>query len=681
MVSGALAPGAAVAGAATAFPLSVRHVSVRTVHGRVVGTATIANTGQATVRSTTGSLGLGGPSGGATGLVTFAVPSLAAGSSKPVRFTTKSVGALHVGSGTHKVLVCADVYSQIQRFAQNTHCRSGPAITISARGVRRPSGPAPKTIIRTGAARVTTSSTSVFRFVSTVRRSTFACSLDGGPWLACRSPHGYTALVGGAHTFGVRAVSSTGKPDPSPARSSWRVAATSTTPGQDNFNRADGDLGGSWAAMRDGGLSIASHAVVGTAEAHAGDIRVAETYGGDQYSTIEVTSKQVSGSDWIGPTVRSQNRGQNTYLGIYFSNNGKPQLRLYKRTAGTFAQLGNSYDSGTLSAGTKLTLRAVGSQITFQQNGVDRITVADSSLAGGAPGLMTYGAATADNWSGGNATGSPSPSPPPSPSPIQYVSTDAHGVASYAVNSSDNGHGTHVLRVLAPTNPAPGVPHNFLYVLPVEPELGTMYGDGLETFRALDAQDQYNLTIVEPSFAVDPWYADNPSDPGLRYETFMTKDLVPWVTQNFASSGHEQNWLIGFSKSGIGATDLLLKHPDVFALAAAWDFPADMSSYSQFGGSSTAAYGTDANFQANYRLTQAFVDTRKTPFLSNNRIWIGGYHDFQTDMTDFDSLLTSEGIAHTTEAPQSMLHRWDSGWVTIALSALRQDSAALPATP
>ena len=60
--------------------------------------------------------------------------------------------------------------------------------------------------------------------------------------------------------------------------------------------------------------------------------------------------------------MRSQNGGQDTYLGIYFWNNGTPQLRLYKRTAGTLIQLGNSYNSGPLPAGTKLTLSAVGSR-------------------------------------------------------------------------------------------------------------------------------------------------------------------------------------------------------------------------------------------------------------------------------------------------------------------------------
>ena len=124
----------------------------------------------------------------------------------------------------------------------------------------------------------------------------------------------------------------------------------------------------------------------GRRAAHAGDIRTAESYGSDQYSQIEVTSTQLSGGQWIGPTVRSQNGGQDTYLGIYFWNNGTPQLRLYKRTAGTFTQLGSSYDSGPLPAGTKLTLSAVGSTISFQQDGATRIAVTDSTLTGGAPG-------------------------------------------------------------------------------------------------------------------------------------------------------------------------------------------------------------------------------------------------------------------------------------------------------
>jgi hypothetical protein len=341
--------------------------------------------------------------------------------------------------------------------------------------------------------------------------------------------------------------------------------------------------------------------------------------------------------------------------------------------AGTWIQLGYTINCGPLAAGTQLTLSAVGSRITLQVNGVEQIAATDISLPGGAPGVMTYGAAT-DNWVG-NATTSTPPPPPPSLQ-IQYSGTDVNGVALYNFTSADDGYGPHVLRVLAPTHPAAGVPHNFLYVLPVDSELGTTYGDGLDTLRSLDAQDQYNLTIIEPSFAFAPWYADNALEPNVHYETFMTKDLVPWVTQNLATTAQEKNWLIGFSRSGLGAADLLLRHPDLFSVGASWDFPADMSAYNQYAASS--GYGTDANFQANYRLTTSFVNAYKTPFLTTNRIWIGGYNAFQTDMSDYDTLLTSVGIQHATETPQLMSHRWDSGWMPMAVSALSQDSATAP---
>jgi Putative esterase len=263
---------------------------------------------------------------------------------------------------------------------------------------------------------------------------------------------------------------------------------------------------------------------------------------------------------------------------------------------------------------------------------------------------------------------------------VTYTRTDDRGVAYYDVTSEADG-GTHVLRVLSPSSPAAGVPHNFLYVLPVEPELGATYGDGLETIRALDAENRYNLTIVEPSFGSDPWYADNPNDPTIHYESFLTQDLVPWVKQQFGQTGKEQSWLIGFSKSGIGATDLLFRHPRLFTLAAAWDFPADMSTYDQFGSSSAANYGTNANFRAHYRLDAAFLKAHKRPFLHKKRIWIGSYKVFGKDMRDFDAHLNANGIRHATEKPRRMPHRWDSGWVPLALAALQREGSALRAVP
>ena len=447
------------------------------------------------------------------------------------------------------------------------------------------------------------------------------------------------------------------------------------TGASDNFNRADGGLGSGWTAVSDGGMSISSQAVAGVGGATTGDIRTAETYGSDQFSQVEVTSAQLSGGQWVGPAVRMQNGGQDAYLGIYFWNSGSPALMLFVRKAGGWQQL-SAATTGPLAAGTQLKLTAVGSTISFLVNGVQQLSVTDTTLTGGAPGILAHDHSTADNWAGGAAgAGGGGGGGGGTAFQATYVSTDAQGIKTYNVTSDDNGPGMQTMRVLAPTNPAAGVAHNFLIVLPVEAGQGTTFGDGIGTMAAANAQNQYNLTIIEPGFAIDPWYANNPNSLSVQYETFMTQDLMPWIKQNLGTTGNEQTWLIGFSKSGLGAQDLILKHPDVFTLAASWDFPADMSAYDQYG--SAAGFGTDANFQANYRLTQSFVDARKAPFVSNNRIWIGGYQSFQADVSDYDALLTSEGIKHTTETPQLMLHRWDSGWVSIALAALYQDSVNL----
>ena len=253
---------------------------------------------------------------------------------------------------------------------------------------------------------------------------------------------------------------------------------------------------------------------------------------------------------------------------------------------------------------------------------------------------------------------------------VQYLGTDASGVRDYQVTSPDDGPGPQDLRVLQPSNPAPGVAHNFLYVLPVEPGEGTTFGDGLQVIQSLGLQNKYNLTVIEPSFSINPWYADNPLDANLQEDTFMSMDLQPWVKANLSTTGSEQSWLIGFSKSGIGAQTLILRHPGTFTLAASWDFPADMDAYDEYGTNSSDSYGTDANFQANYRLTPAFLAAHAAPFRTANRIWIGGYHYFGQDVADYDALLTAEGIQHTTETPTPMAHDWDSGWVPIALAAL-----------
>ena len=153
-----------------------------------------------------------------------------------------------------------------------------------------------------------------------------------------------------------------------PLRGPQRAFAAGSV--SDNFNRANGTLGAGWTDMSDGGMAISSQVVVGTKSSYSGDIRTGETYVSDQSSQIEVTSTQLSGGQWIGAAVRAQNSGQNLYLGLYFWNNGNPELMLFKRISGNWTQLGGSSFQGALAAGTQLNLSVTGSTLTFSQNGV-----------------------------------------------------------------------------------------------------------------------------------------------------------------------------------------------------------------------------------------------------------------------------------------------------------------------
>ena len=228
---------------------------------------------------------------------------------------------------------------------------------------------------------------------------TFATSLASGAAYSVTvgtNPSGQTCTVSnGSGTIGSANVTNV----------AVSCAASSGTSASDDFNRADGGLGSNWTAISDGAMSISSQQVIGTVGATTGDIRTAETYPSDQFSQIQVTSTPLSGGQWVAAAVRMQSGGQNAYAGLYYWNFGSPELMLFKRSGGAWTQLGGSYNSGALAAGTQLTLVATGSTISFQQNGLSRISVTDTSFTGGAPGIMAFGNSTADNWSGGSGSG------------------------------------------------------------------------------------------------------------------------------------------------------------------------------------------------------------------------------------------------------------------------------------
>jgi S-formylglutathione hydrolase FrmB len=248
---------------------------------------------------------------------------------------------------------------------------------------------------------------------------------------------------------------------------------------------------------------------------------------------------------------------------------------------------------------------------------------------------------------------------------------DANGVKSFPVTSVFQGPKPTTVRVLEPTSPAPGKPRRILYVLPVESGVTTLsskYSDGLEELRLLGVPNRYNITLIAPSFHIQPWYGDHHSKIERRLESFIVKDLVPFGDRFESPKKIPQRWVIGFSKSGTGALSLILRHQNVFSAMAAWDAPAQLTDMAPFPGM-VENFGTEENFNS-YEIP-ALVTANAQAFRARTRIWISGDDSAWTPhMARLDDQMTRAGVLHTFVRSGSRRHHWASGWLEAAVAWL-----------
>jgi len=85
-----------------------------------------------------------------------------------------------------------------------------------------------------------------------------------------------------------------------------------------------------------------------------------------------------------------------------------------------------------------------------------------------------------------------------------------------------------------------------------------------------DKADELKLIIVCPDGGVSSWYFDSPVDSTFRYETFVTKELVPWIDGNYPTRADRRHRAItGLSMGGHGGLYLGIRHKDLFGGAGA----------------------------------------------------------------------------------------------------------------
>lgn len=253
--------------------------------------------------------------------------------------------------------------------------------------------------------------------------------------------------------------------------------------------------------------------------------------------------------------------------------------------------------------------------------------------------------------------------PQPAHVTVSPPGRDQNGFRIHNVRSPYQARTTRI-RVLLPESRKSQGPYPAVYVLPVETRDGNHYGDGLREVQKHDLQNRYRAIFVAPTFSHLPWYADHPSDPLIRQETYLLDVVVPFLGTTYPVIDQPRGrLLLGFSKSGWGACTLLLRHPEVFGRAASWDAPVMMEWPSQFA--SAEIFGTRENFEL-YSV-QRLLREKGGVLGSQRRLRLTGGSVFGSQHDEMLALLRELHIRHEHSNDPDRPHDWHSGWVSEAV--------------
>jgi S-formylglutathione hydrolase FrmB len=254
----------------------------------------------------------------------------------------------------------------------------------------------------------------------------------------------------------------------------------------------------------------------------------------------------------------------------------------------------------------------------------------------------------------------------PDEATVTAAKTDDQGFLVHEVRSPYQAGMTQV-RVLLPDRPEKGKRYPVVYVLPVEAGTQNRFGDGLLEVKKQGLHNKLRAIFVAPTFADLPWYADHPTKPEIRQEAYLLKVVVPFIEKTYPAQAEAGGrLLLGFSKSGWGAFSLLLRHPDVFGKAAAWDAPLMMETSGPYG--SGPIFGSQENFEK-YRITK-LLQTRADALQRDKRLILLGYGGFRDQHQKAHALMTDLKIAHEYRDGPARKHDWHSGWVAEAAELL-----------
>lgn len=105
--------------------------------------------------------------------------------------------------------------------------------------------------------------------------------------------------------------------------------------------------------------------------------------------------------------------------------------------------------------------------------------------------------------------------------------------------------------------------------------------------------DAFGILFVCPDGGFGSWYFDSPVDPKIRYETFVSKELIAYIDGHYPTIPDRAHRAItGLSMGGHGALYLAMHHKELYGAAGAtsggvdftpfpdnWDIKKDLGDY------------------------------------------------------------------------------------------------------
>ncbi len=133
---------------------------------------------------------------------------------------------------------------------------------------------------------------------------------------------------------------------------------------------------------------------------------------------------------------------------------------------------------------------------------------------------------------------------------------------------------------------------------------GSIYADWVKNVPVIkEIADDYNMILVCPDGAIYSWYVDSPINPQMRYETYVSNELVDWVDSHYKTIKNRTGRAItGFSMGGHGALYLSFRHQDIYGAAGSTSGGVDIRPFPD-NWRMAEVLGTEAEHPENWEKT------------------------------------------------------------------------------